>query len=151
METILPLISTSFIATSAICVAIGWILIRRRRVEAHKRWMIAAAALALTFFITYLSRTVFIGSATFGGPAELRAFYYAFLVFHIVLATVAAVFGLVTLAHAFRGQFDKHRRIGPLTSVIWFCSAVSGVLVYLLLYVLYPSGETIPFTSIFPS
>ncbi|GIO22325.1 DUF420 domain-containing protein [Oceanobacillus sp. J11TS1] len=139
---LLPTISTFFIALSAILVAIGWILIAKGKRKQHKATMIAGAISALLFFIIYVSRTVFIGNTSFGGPEDVKTYYTIFLIFHIVLATVGAVFGIVTLVLAFKRKIKIHRKIGPVTSIIWFFSAVTGVLVYIFLYVLYDPGET---------
>ncbi|WP_163536694.1 DUF420 domain-containing protein [Gracilibacillus sp. YIM 98692] len=139
---ILPTISTFFIVLSAILVAVGWYLIVQKKYNAHKKTMIAAAISALIFFIIYLSRTIFIGNTKFGGPEHLEMFYTIFLIFHIVLATTGAVFGIVTLWLAFKRNIRKHEKIGPITSVIWFFTAITGVVVYILLYVLYSGGET---------
>lgn len=139
---ILPTISTAFIVISAILVAIGWYLIFKRKVEAHKKVMLAAGASALIFFIIYASRTVFIGNTAFGGPDELKGYYTFFLIFHITLATVGAVFGIVSIISGLKTNLKLHRRIGPITSIIWFFVAITGVLVYLLLYVFYEGGET---------
>ncbi|MGG0655978.1 DUF420 domain-containing protein [Rummeliibacillus pycnus] len=139
---ILPTISTSFIVLSAVLIAIGWGLIKQKKVEAHKKTMIAAAISALTFFIIYISRTVFIGNTAFGGPEHLRIYYTIFLVFHIILATSGAVFGIITLISGFSNKLDRHRKIAPITSIIWFFVAITGVAVYLLLYVFYTGGPT---------
>jgi len=142
MLYILPLISTSFIVLSAISVAIGWYLIRQGNREGHKKVMMAATLFATIFFIIYASRTIFVGNTMFGGPADIKVYYQTFLIFHITLATTAAVMGIVTLLHAFKGRFEQHKKIGPWTAVIWFCTAITGVAVYYLLYVKYPGGET---------
>lgn len=139
---ILPTISTSFIVLSAILVAIGWGLIVKGKVEAHKKVMFAAGVAALVFFIIYVSRTVFIGNTAFGGPDELKGYYTFFLVFHITLATTGAVFGVVSLWTGYKNNLKIHRKIGPITSIIWFFTAITGVLVYMLLYVIYEGGET---------
>jgi putative membrane protein len=139
---ILPTLSTSFIVLSAVLVAIGWRLIVTDKPKAHKKVMIAAAISALLFFIIYMSRTVFSGNTSFGGPEELKIYYTIFLIFHIFLATTGAVFGLVTLYLAFKRNITKHRRIGPITAVIWFGSAITGLAVYLLLYVFFNGGQT---------
>lgn len=143
---LLPTISTFFIVLSAILVAIGWNLIRRRNIEAHKKVMLAAGASALTFFIIYASRTVFIGNTAFGGPDEYKIFYTVFLVFHIILATTGGILGLITIWLGLKNRLDKHRKFGPVTSIIWFFTAITGVMVYSLLYVIYTGGET---TSVF--
>lgn len=140
MQQLLPLISTCFIALSAILVGIGWYHIARRRIHLHKRYMIAGAIAAIIFFIIYLSKTFFVGSTKFGGPEYLQMIYLIFLLFHIVLAMVAAVFGIITLYLGFKERYVKHRRLGKVTAVIWFITAITGVTVYVLLYVLYPGG-----------
>jgi len=142
--TLFPTISTAFIVISAVLVAIGWRLIIKGEREAHKKAMIAAAVAALLFFIVYMSRTLFVGNTTWGGPDELSGIYHVFLIFHIVLATVAAVFGLTTLTLGFKAKYAKHRKWGRITSVIWFITAITGVMVYVLLYLLYPGGHTKP-------
>ncbi|KGP71464.1 DUF420 domain-containing protein [Pontibacillus yanchengensis] len=139
---LLPTLSTAFIVLSALLIAIGWVLIARGKAVAHKKVMVAAAASALLFFIIYVSRTIFVGNTSFGGPDDLKVYYTAFLIFHIILATVGAVFGLVTLTLAFKRNISKHRKIGPVTSIIWFFTAITGVMVYLLLYIIYDGGET---------
>ena len=62
---LLPTISTFFIVLSAVLVAIGWTLIKQKKIEAHKKTMFAAAISAILFFIIYVSRTVFVGNTAF--------------------------------------------------------------------------------------
>lgn len=138
----LPTLSTAFIVISAVLVAIGWILIVKGKKKAHKKIMLAAAVSALLFFIIYMSRTIFAGNTSFGGPDDLKIYYTLFLVFHIILATTGAVFGIITLTLALKRNIKKHEKIGPVTSIIWFFTAITGVMVYLLLYVFYTGGET---------
>ena len=144
MQFWLPTISTSFIVASAILVALGWVRIRQGKRETHQKLMIVGAIFALAFFLIYASRTVLVGNTSFGGPEELKLAYHLFLFFHIVLATLAAVFGIVTLTLAFRRSFARHRKIGKWTAVVWLLTAPTGVVVYVLLYVLYPGGTTKP-------
>lgn len=140
----LPTLSTAFIAISALLVGIGWMLIIKGKRKAHKQMMLAGAWAAILFFIIYMSRTVIVGNTAWGGPDHLKLFYQVFLIFHIVMATVAAVFGITTLVWGYTEKFAKHRRLGRVTSVIWFLTAVTGILVYILLYLLYPGGHTKP-------
>ncbi|MCL6571613.1 MAG: DUF420 domain-containing protein [Bacillus sp. (in: Bacteria)] len=139
---ILPTISTFFIVLSAITVAIGVWQIKQKKVEAHKKTMFFAAIYALIFFIIYASRTIFIGNTAFGGPDHLKIYYTVFLIFHITLATTGAVFGIVSILTGYKNKLSIHRKLGPITSIIWFFTAITGVAVYLLLYVFYHGGET---------
>ncbi len=139
---LLPLFSTSCIVISAVLVAVGWRLILQKKQQQHKTVMLWGASFALLFFLIYLSKTVFIGNTLFGGPDSLKAIYVVFLIFHIILATSAAAFGLVTITLAFKQNFMKHRKLGRITATVWFATAVTGITVYTLLYVMYPGGET---------
>lgn len=146
MGTILPTISTLFIVISAVFVALGWNAIVKGRRERHQKLMLTGAVFALLFFLIYMSRTVFVGNTSFSdeAPVWIKDAYFVFLIFHILLATVSAVFGLVTLAQAFKQRWAKHKKLGRWTAVLWLCTAPTGVMVYLLLYVLYPGGATKP-------
>ena len=140
----LPTLSTFFIILSAILVAIGWTFIAKRNIQAHKKTMTAAGIAAILFFIIYMSRTLFDGNTSFGGPEDLKIYYTVFLVFHIILATVGAVFGIVSLLTGYQSKIKLHRKLGPITSIIWFFTAITGAIVYILLYILYPGGSTEP-------
>lgn len=142
MQALLPAISTLFIVISAILVAFGWFAIKKRKIETHKKLMLAAAWFAVGFFVIYASRTILIGNTSFGGPDELKIFYTIFLVFHIVLSTTSGVLGVYTIITGLKDRLDRHRKLGPITSILWFFTAITGVIVYLLLYVFYKGGET---------
>ncbi|MGJ9383947.1 DUF420 domain-containing protein [Salipaludibacillus sp. CF4.18] len=142
MATFLPFISTLFIGLSAVFVAVGWYFVAKRKIEVHKKVMFWAAVLATIFFATYLSKTLFIGSTAFGGPESIKLYYTIFLLFHISMATIAAVLGIIQLVTGYKNKLVSHRRLGPITSVIWFISAITGIAVYCLLYVVYEPGPT---------
>src|SRR5699024_1343150 len=91
---ILLIISTTCIVISAILIAIVWRKIWKREIESHKKFMLLAAVFALTFFIIYASRTIFIGNTAFGGPESIKIYYTIFLIFHINLATIGGLLGL---------------------------------------------------------
>lgn len=141
---ILPTISTFFIVLSAIFVAFGWYFIKRKNQQVHIRLMVLASISALTFFLIYISRTLFQGNTAFGGPESLKLAYHIFLFGHILLATTGGVLGLVTLWLAYKKVFFKHRKVGKSAAIVWLCTAPTGVMVFVLLYVLYPGGQTKP-------
>ncbi|WP_017548436.1 DUF420 domain-containing protein [Salinicoccus carnicancri] len=140
---LLPTISTFFIVLSAIFMAAGIVRVKKHRdIGGHQKMMKYAAVSAIIFFIIYVSRTIFIGNTAFGGPDYLVPFYTVFLIFHIVLATSGAFLGGTQIYFGAKEKLSKHRKLAPWASVIWFGTAVTGVMVYVLLYVLYPGGET---------
>ncbi|TCS92818.1 DUF420 domain-containing protein [Hazenella coriacea] len=138
----LALISTSCTASSAICMAVGWSMIRRGNKKAHRNLMISSVILAALFFTLYMYRTIFIGNTDFGGPAEYRSYYTAFLTFHIILTILSPILVVMTLIYAKKENFEKHRKIGPWAARVWFVTAITGVAVYLLLFQIFPEGET---------
>lgn len=139
---ILPTISTFFIVLSAIFVAIGLGQIKKREIDKHRKTMMLAGLFAIIFFIIYASRTLFIGNTSFGGPDSIKIYYTIFLIFHITLATIGAVLGIISLYTGYKNNLVRHRKIGPVTSIVWFFTAITGVAVYMLLYVIYEGGET---------
>jgi putative membrane protein len=138
----IALISTCCTTISAILMAIGWGMIRRGKVEEHRRLMITSVIFAALFFILYMYRTIFIGNTQFGGPASLLPLYTTFLTIHIALTTIAPILAIFTLFFAYKKRFDKHRKFGKWTAKIWFAGACTAILTYLLLFVIFPEGPT---------
>jgi putative membrane protein len=141
---ILPTISTFFIVLSAIFVGFGWYNIVRGKQQIHIKFMISASISALTFFLIYVSRTLFQGNTSFGGPDYLEFPFHIFLISHIILATFGGVLGLMTLWFAYKKVFFKHKKVGRTAAIVWLCTAPTGVAVFILLYVMYPGGQTKP-------
>ncbi|MBT2678438.1 DUF420 domain-containing protein [Bacillus sp. ISL-35] len=139
---ILPTISTTFIVLSAITVAIGWAQIKQRKIDQHRKTMTLAGIFAIIFFVIYATRTIFIGNTSFGGPDDIKIYYTLFLIFHITLATIGAVLGIISLYTGYKNKLERHRKLGPVTSITWFFTGITGVAVYLLLYVFYKGGDT---------
>lgn len=141
----LPAMSEAFMLGSATAVAFGWYWIRRGRVERHRRLMLLGSGLGAAFLITYLLKSFVVGDTTFGGPGHLRGPYLIFLAFHILVATVAGIMGVIALRRALNGRLEAHRRIAPATATLWFLAAGTGLVVFLMLYVVYPPGPTVRF------
>ncbi len=135
-------LNEGFMLSSGIAVATGWVLIRRRRVQAHRVVMLTAAALVVGFFLSYVSKTLFYGDTAFGGPARLTVAYQVFLQTQTLFATGAAIMGIITLRRALARHFRAHRLIAPWTAAAWFVTVVSGLGVFSLLYLVFPPGPT---------
>lgn len=134
-----PALNAALNAASAACLAAGYLLIRGRRVVAHRACMLAAFALSCLFLVSYVVYHATAGSVPFPGRGPLRVVYFALLLSHIVLAAAIVPLALVTLYRAWTGRFDRHRRIARWTLPLWLYVSVSGVLVYWMLYHLPPS------------
>lgn len=139
---ILPTISTAFIVICAILMGFGVYHIKKGNPKTHERFMTLAAFAALIFFIIYLSKTIFLGNTQFGGPESLEIYYVVFLVGHIILATTGGILGGIQVYTGKKNKLRYHRKFGMTAATVWFFTAITGVMVYVILYILYPGGET---------
>ena len=124
-------------AASAILLSAGYVMIRRRRVLAHKSCMGLAFVSSTVFLISYLVYHARVGSVAFRGQGWVRPVYFTLLISHTVLAAAIVPLALITLTRALREQFDRHRRIARWTLPLWLYVSVTGVIIYFLLYRLY--------------
>jgi putative membrane protein len=137
----LPLLNASINTAVAILLVVGYVLIRRRRRDLHKWVMLCALVLSALFLSSYLTYHFLRGSTKFTGEGAVRPLYFALLISHTTLAVVNLPFIVVTVWRAFKGQFAAHRRVAVRTWVVWLYVAVTGPLVYLMLYQLYPASK----------
>lgn len=130
----LPALNAGLNALSAVLLLTGWILVRRRRLTAHRRVMLAALASSTLFLISYLTYHAQVGSVRFQGQGALRTVYFAILISHTLLAVVIVPLVLITARHALKRRFDRHRRLARVTLPLWAYVSVTGVVVYWMLY-----------------
>lgn len=134
LET-LTLLSTSCIVGSGVALLIGWALIRRGHITAHRNSMLTATSLAGLFLVLYVTRWSLHGSKPFEGTGGWRVLYLSILVPHVVLAMAVAPMALRLIWLALRKRdFQRHRRLARWTLPIWLFVAASGWAVYYLLY-----------------
>lgn len=132
----LPAFNTSLIVVSGGFLSFGYYCIRRRRVTAHHRSMITASAFAGLFLVVYVLRFVLFGSTPFEGPPVAHAVYVGILVPHVIAAIAVGPLAIYTLRQALGARFVRHRRIARITLPIWAFVAVSGWVVYSMLYLI---------------
>jgi putative membrane protein len=132
--TLLPSLNAGLNAATTICLVTGWLLIRRRRIAAHRLAMLMACLLSVLFLVSYLYYHSQIGSKRFEGTGSVRPVYFTILLTHTVLAAAIVPLVLVTLWRALRKRFDRHRAIARWTLPIWLYVSVTGVIVYWMLY-----------------
>lgn len=128
-------------ALNGLCGALllaGFAFIRRRRIDAHRACMGAAFATSALFLASYVTLHLYVGSTPFPGSGWVRAVYLSILVSHAVLAAAVVPLAIVTLYRALRGDFEGHARVARRTLPVWLYVSVTGVVVYLMLYHLYP-------------
>ena len=130
----LPAINASLNALSGVLLLIGYALMRARRIESHRRFMIAAFITSSLFLVCYVIYHSQVGSVRFPRQGFVRPLYYTILITHVTLAATVPPLAIVTLTRGLKGQFVKHRAIARWTFPIWLYVSVTGVLVYVLLY-----------------
>lgn len=135
----LPHLNAILNATSGVLLIIGYLLIRRGKINAHRNCLIAALIASTVFLVSYLTYHYYHGSTRFAGVGLVRPVYFTILLTHTILAAVIVPFIGVTLYRALRGDFARHRRIARWTFPMWLYVSVTGVIVYLMLYQIYPS------------
>ncbi len=129
-----PALNASLNALSAVLLVVGYSFIRRQKIAAHKATMVSAFAVSVLFLACYLYYHFHHGSTAFQGQGAIRMLYFSILISHTILAVTIVPLVLVTLARAWRGQFDRHRRIARWTFPLWLYVSITGVVVYWFLY-----------------
>jgi len=137
--SVLPHLNAALNASSFILLSTGYYFIRRGRVIAHRNCQIAALTASIIFLISYITYHQHHGTTRFTGQGIARSVYFTILTSHTILAVVIVPFVIVTFLRAFRGDFQRHRALARWTLPMWLYVSVTGVLVYLMLYHLYPA------------
>lgn len=137
----LPTLNAMLNATSGILIVIGFLMIRRKRISAHRACMLGAITCSSLFLISYVVYHVGFGAGVtrFTGEGWVRTAYHTILISHTILAVTVVPFAIVTLTRALRRDFARHRKVARWTFPMWLYVSITGVIVYLMLYHFYPS------------
>ena len=131
----LPAVNASLNAIAGVFLVAGFVLIRQRRIAAHRRAMLAAFATSALFLVSYVIYHANAGSRPYHGTGVLRVIYFSILIPHVILAAAVLPLAILTLRRGLVRDDARHRRIARITLPIWLFVSVTGVLVYLMLYV----------------
>jgi uncharacterized membrane protein YozB (DUF420 family) len=139
----LPAVNATLNALSTVFILAGWMMIRLERKVSHALCMISALATSTAFLACYLVyHFLKEGHVTrFTHPGWPKALYFLILGTHTPLAIVALPLLLLTVLPAIRQRFDVHKRMARWTLPVWLYVSVTGVLVYFMLYVWFPSAK----------
>ncbi|HEX9493483.1 MAG TPA: DUF420 domain-containing protein [Thermoanaerobaculia bacterium] len=141
LGTVLPAVNATLNATSGVCLLIAYILIKQKRIQAHKRFMLAACTASLVFLALYVTnhylRHGIVTRFTATGP--IRPIYFTILITHTTLAITIVPMVIITLRYGLKMRVPQHRRIARWTFPLWMYVSVTGVLVYFFLYQWFPS------------
>jgi uncharacterized membrane protein YozB (DUF420 family) len=137
----LPAVNATLNGLSALLLALGYWFIKRGNKIAHRNCMIAAFTTSAVFLGCYLTYHVLVKTLTrFEHPEAWRPVYLTILLTHTVLAVVIVPLILMTLYRARKQQFEAHRRIARWTWPLWMYVSVTGVVIYLMLYQIFPQS-----------
>ena len=139
---VMPVVNASLNALSGVLLLIGYVLIRRKRVKQHKRFMLAACFTSITFLVCYvLNHYLRHGVVThFTGTGWIRSFYYSMLISHTILAVTIVPLAILSVINGLKMRVAQHRRVAKWTFPLWMYVSVTGVLVYFFLYQWYPTA-----------
>ncbi len=130
----LPALNATLNAISTVFLSVGWVLIRQRKIEAHRLCMLGAFVTSALFLTSYLVYHANVGSVPYRGQGVVRTIYFAILITHVILAAAILPLALVTLSRALSRRFDRHRAIARWTLPVWLYVSITGVVIYVMLY-----------------
>jgi len=137
----LPLINACLNGASTILLCTGLFFIKRKRIIAHRNCMLSAFVISCVFLVLYLYHkyAVLKGVHTpWPGPPEWKAAYLAMLGSHVVLAMLVPPLAFITISRGLKMRVEHHKRIARWTFPIWLYVSVTGVVIYFLLYRVWP-------------
>src|SRR5580704_9375529 len=146
----LPAVNGSLNGLSTIFLSAGYFMIKRKKISAHRNCMIAAFVTSTLFLACYLTYHIYLGyvlkrgPTSFVNPAWFRPIYLTILISHTILAVVIVPLIFITLSRALKERFDKHKVIARWTWPLWMYVSVTGVIIYLLLYQIFPQPVPAP-------
>ncbi len=130
----LPAVNAALNAIATVLLLWGYTLIRRRKIQMHRKVMLAAFGASTLFLISYLVYHAQVGSVRFPKTGTIRTVYLSILFTHTLLAATVPVLAILTLRRALRADFARHHAIAVWTFPIWLYVSVTGVVVYWMLY-----------------
>jgi uncharacterized membrane protein YozB (DUF420 family) len=131
-------LNASLNGISAILLTVGFFFVVNGKIRQHKACMLSAFGVSTAFLISYVIYHIRVGNVRFLGEGWVRPIYFTLLISHILLAIVILPMAIITLSRALREKFDAHKRIARWTLPLWLYVSVTGVIVYVMLYHLYP-------------
>lgn len=132
----LPALNAILNATSAVLLFFGFVQIKNKNKEAHKKFMLSALVVSALFLISYSIYHAHVGSVPYPRFDWTRPVYFAILIPHVILAAIMTPFILIIVIRAWKSQFEKHKRLARWVWPVWMFVSLSGVIVYFMLYLL---------------
>ena len=136
MVQFFPPLNASLNALSGICLLIGYVHIRNKRIDLHRRFMLAACTASVAFLISYVTYHTLKGGVVtrFSGTGGWRTLYLTILTSHTILAVVILPLAIYSVVNGLKMRVAQHRRVARWTFPLWMYVSITGVVIYLMLY-----------------
>ena len=136
-----PEINACLNGSAFLLLTTGFILIKQKKVMAHRAVMLTAFIVSIVFLISYVAGKIFNGLTLFDGQGFWRVFYLSLLATHTILAIVIVPLILRTLYLALKGDYVRHRAWAKWTFPLWYYVSITGVIVYFMLFQWFPHHQ----------
>ena len=140
----LPAVNATLNGLTAILLTTGWIFIKSGHKKAHAACMISALVMSTLFLTCYLTYHFLGGLTKFTTPGWPKIIYFFILATHVPLAVLILPFIFAAVYFAAREKFETHKKITRWLWPVWMYVSVTGVIIYVMLYWLFP-GERVGF------
>jgi putative membrane protein len=134
----LPTINAVLNSLSAVFLVVGYVFIKRKKRDAHKKAMLTAFTFSALFLASYIVYHYTAGATTFTAVGWIRPVYFGILISHTILATMILPPILLLLYRAWKKQYAKHARLARWILPAWLYVSITGVVIYMILYHWYP-------------
>ncbi len=138
MIQILPHVLAILNITAICLITISFYQIRQHNRTAHRNLMLTALLISIIFMAIYLFYHSLVGNVKFAGEGIIRPIYFSILISHVLLAAFIIPLILVTISFSLRKKFEAHKRIVRWTLPIWLYVSVTGIIIYMLAFHIYP-------------
>lgn len=129
-----PGINAAINGCATVLVCAGLIAVKRGKIERHKQFMTGAFVVSALFLASYLAYHATGAETPYPSDVPYRVPYLLLLLSHILLAVPTAIVVPIVVTLGYRGQLDRHRRWAKITAPMWLYVSVTGVVVYVWLY-----------------
>lgn len=130
----LPTLNATLNSIAGVLLLSGYVAIRKGKRDLHRNIMVSALIVSALFLTSYLIYHYHVPSKKFPDLGLIKTIYLLILIPHIILAAAMVPMIIKTFWHAFRGEWEKHKKIAKITFPIWMYVSVTGVIVYFMLY-----------------
>jgi len=130
----LPTLNAFLNFISAFFLLLGYIQIKGKRPDTHKKLMITALVSSTLFLTSYLIYHYYVGSVPYPHHDWTRSLFYIIIIPNVILAAVMVPFIIAAVVFALRKRFDRHKKLTRWVWPVWMFVSVSGIVVYLMLY-----------------